>query len=128
MFPVALSKKENGFTLIELMVAIVIVASLAGIAIRQLSVYQARAFDARAERDLRAAVTAEEAYFSDNEAYAQCQNSECEVELHNFNQSDGTRISVTAADSGTSFEAEAYHPKGERRFFYSSETGHLSIL
>jgi type IV pilus assembly protein PilA len=62
-------KKNEGFTLIELMIVIAIIGILAAIAIPQFSAYRARSFNAAAESDLRNAATAQEAYYVDSQTY-----------------------------------------------------------
>ena len=62
-------RNTKGFTLIELLIVVVIIGILAAIAIPQFASTKEKAFDAAAKSDLRNLMTAEEAYFSDYQAY-----------------------------------------------------------
>ena len=64
-----LAKKNEGFTLIELMIVIAIIGILAAIAIPQFNSYRKRSYDAAAQSDLKNMATAQEAYFVDNFTY-----------------------------------------------------------
>ena len=119
---------ETGFTLIELMTAITVIFILSAIAIRQLSVYQVRAFDARAENDLRSAVVAEEGYYAENETYVACTDNACGQAFDSLIISDGIELSVTTDESGGSFTVQAHHPRGEKTFRFDSNTGHIEGL
>src|SRR5512143_1318558 len=61
---------RKGFTLIELLIVVVIIGILAAIAIPKFANTKKKAIVAGMKSDLRNLVTAEEAYFSDNNAYA----------------------------------------------------------
>ena len=63
-------RNEKGFTLIELMIVIAIIGILAAIAIPQFNAYRARSYNASANSDLRNAITAQEGYFIDHDAYS----------------------------------------------------------
>jgi type IV pilus assembly protein PilA len=60
---------EEGFTLIELMVVVLIIAILIAIAIPTFLGARSRAQDRAAQSDLRNGLTAEKTYYTDSEAY-----------------------------------------------------------
>ena len=117
-------KKEKGFTLIELLVVVAIIGILAAIAIPQFSDYKKKAFNGRAQTDLRNGITAEEAYFVDNEAYATCTSSDCATNLPGFVLSDGVSLDFAAADSGggtaNEFSGASCHGEGNRNYEWAS--------
>lgn len=63
-------KNQKGFTLIELMIVIAIIGILAAIAIPQFSSYRAKSFNTANVSDLRNYKTSNEAYYAENQAYA----------------------------------------------------------
>src|ERR1041384_2369737 len=65
-----LQRGEEGFTLIELMVVVLIIAILIAIAIPTFLGARRRAQDKQAQSNLRNALTAEKTYYVDNQAYA----------------------------------------------------------
>ncbi|HEX6675665.1 MAG TPA: prepilin-type N-terminal cleavage/methylation domain-containing protein, partial [Actinomycetes bacterium] len=64
-------QREDGFTLIELMVVVLIIAILIAIAIPTFLGARARAQDRAAQSNLRNSLTAEKTYYTDNQAYTQ---------------------------------------------------------
>lgn len=65
-------KRQDGFTLVELMVVVAIIGLLSAVAIPNFKKYQAKAKVSEAKLQLSAAYTAESAFFSDYNIYGTC--------------------------------------------------------
>ncbi len=63
-----LMNKEEGFTLVELLIVVAIIAILAAIAIPQFTKYRLRAYKTELDSDSKNAYTAAQAYLTDNTA------------------------------------------------------------
>ena len=98
-------KKREGFTLIELLIVIVIIGILAAIAIPKFSNTKEKAYIASMKSDLRNLITAQEAYFSDNNsAYA----TGTTAMGTNFKSSSGVTVTIGTV-SNTGWDATAWH-------------------
>lgn len=115
-------KNEKGFTLIELLVVVAIIGILAAIAIPQFAAYRQRAFDARAESDLRNVMTAEEAYFVDNEVYTDDPTVLPGLEA---GLSQGVVMTLGVSGAADSWTGDSSHPQGttDTHFCYDSAAG-----
>ena len=119
-----MSKKEEGFTLIELMIVIAIIGILAAIAIPQFSAYRQRSYNAAAEADLRNAATAQEAYFVDNSAYSGTIGA-LQGATFGFYQSNQVTTAVTGT-STTGYTMTSSHSKGSRTYTLSGPGGSIT--
>ncbi len=65
-------KRQDGFTLVELMVVVAIIGLLSAVAVPNFKKYQAKAKMSEAKLQLSAAYTAETSFYSDYNMYSQC--------------------------------------------------------
>jgi type IV pilus assembly protein PilA len=65
-------KRQEGFTLVELMVVVAIIGLLSAVAIPNFKKYQAKSKTSEAKLQLAAIYTAEQSWFSDYDNYASC--------------------------------------------------------
>lgn len=67
-----LRMKDEGFTLVELMVVVAIIGVLSAVAIPNFKKYQAKSKTSEAKLQLSAAYTAQQSFYSDYDTYAMC--------------------------------------------------------
>jgi prepilin-type N-terminal cleavage/methylation domain-containing protein len=97
-------QNRKGFTLIELLIVVVIIGILAAIAIPKFANTKEKAYIAAMKSDLRNFVTAEEAFFADNNTYSAV------VGAPGVDFVASKAVTVTAtADAGKGFDAKAVH-------------------
>ena len=110
------SGNEAGFTIIELLVVIVILGILAAVAMQRFGATKGKAFDASAKTDLRNAMTAQEAHYSDYLTYAD------DVADLDF---DGSANVTTTVESGDAagYELTAKHSESATTWCVNSSDG-----
>jgi prepilin-type N-terminal cleavage/methylation domain-containing protein len=101
------SERNGGFTLIEMLICVVIIGILAAIALPHFTSVKESTFDASAKSDLRNAMTAQEAHYSDFQEYA----SDV-ADLAEFVPSIDVTITVEEGDIGR-FVMTAQHGLGK---------------
>ncbi len=98
-------RTKKGFTLIELLIVVVIIGILAAIAIPKFANTKEKAYVASMKADLRNLVTAQEAYFADNNSsYA----SSTTAMGTNYKSSGGVTVTINS-NSNTGWTASATH-------------------
>jgi type IV pilus assembly protein PilA len=114
---------SGGFTLLELLVVMGIISGLIMVAVPKYGAYRAKAFDTRAEVDLRSVAMAEEAYFLDQDKYLACANQSCTSLPGISRLSPGVTVNVALVGQ-VGFRATASHPKGTGKVFtWDSQQG-----
>jgi type IV pilus assembly protein PilA len=99
-------QNRKGFTLIELLIVVVIIGILAAIAIPKFANTKEKAYVAAMKSDLRNLVTAQEAYFADNDnVYA----DQAAIEGAGFTLSTGVSFTSVTPVAGTGWGAQVQH-------------------
>jgi len=121
---------DKGFTLIELMVVIAIIAILAGIALAVLSNSRRMAQEITAKNDLKKFVMAQNAYHLENESFKGAAGdifsgdpSVATLSLKAFTPSPQVVITLNSVDP---FTASATHTSTETIWQYHQDTGEIT--
>ena len=109
-----LRKRSKGFTLIELMIVVAIIAILAAIAIPQYKRFQAKAKAAEAKTNLGAIATAEESYHAEHDKYIACAKTPGSAPTGKVNFNQGNI---------GNFNDIGFEPAGKVRYAYEVTSG-----
>ena len=96
-----INRTERGFTLVELLIVVAIIAILAAIAIPQFSKYRLRAYKTELDSDTKNSYTAAQAYLTDNPA--ETVNTAAKLLTGGYMPSDN--IAVVVADTNMTLTA-----------------------
>ncbi|HEY2850676.1 MAG TPA: prepilin-type N-terminal cleavage/methylation domain-containing protein [Gemmatimonadaceae bacterium] len=98
-----MQRAKSGFTLIELLIVVVIIGILAAIAIPKFANTKEKAYVASMKSDLHNLVTAQEAYFSDNNSLYAGSTTNMGT---NYHESTGITVTINSS-GGTGWTASA---------------------
>ena len=109
---------EQGFTLVELMVAMVIIGILAGIAVSSYSSMKERAYDAKVQADLRTLFQSCKNFWTMNNSNSSCLLSTVSNAEYGFTLSPDVEISIDSSANNTEYEfvAQARHLSSNKAY------------
>jgi len=111
-----------GFTLVEIMIVISIIAILAAVAIPQFAKYREKSMDAAAKSALRNLAVAQESYYYYNNTYTS--NRGHLTNINGWTVESNVNVSIKAANK-SSWSATAWHISSSSSVIYSSSEGGL---
>jgi type IV pilus assembly protein PilA len=111
-----LKERQNGFTLIELMVVVAIIAGLAAIALPKFIQYRQKSYDSSAAADIKNAYTASQAYFTD---YIDATLTLPKLKAAGYRQSDYVDMTILD-DQADTLKLEAGHTSGYKIYSVDS--------
>ncbi len=112
--------QNKGFTLLELLVVIAVLGTLAAIVIQQFLIYRSRAIDVQMRSALKNAAIAMESYFADFQSYP---SSVTGITAVGYRPTSGVALTINVS-SNTTFTLTASKPSGtQASFSFDSVTG-----
>ncbi|WP_084287772.1 type IV pilin protein [Desulfovermiculus halophilus] len=112
-------RKDQGFTLVELLIVVAIIGILAAIAIPQFSKYRANAYNSAAQSDLRNLVTSLESEFASNGTYPESSGNATNT-VSDYEVSEGVRAYFQTVNSGDGYEICTSHKNGNKAYYLNS--------
>ena len=100
-----MTRHKSGFTIIELLIVVVVIAILTAIAVPRFQQVKGRARAATLRADLRTLATAQEHSLSENLVYA---NNIAQLPTYSF--SEGVTVTIVSGGTGGGWSATTTHP------------------
>ncbi len=118
--------KQEGFTLIELMIVIAIIGILAAIAIPNFLAYRQKGYDGSAKADVKNAYTAAQAYFSET-GWSAADMDLAKLDLGGFRGTANVTLEVIVPDM-ENLEMTSTHSEGAKVFTIDSTGAITEVL
>ncbi|MFL5926357.1 MAG: prepilin-type N-terminal cleavage/methylation domain-containing protein [Gaiellaceae bacterium] len=125
---IAQGQTEGGFTLIELLVVIIILGILLAIAVPSYIGFKSKAESTAAQANVRAAVPAVEAFYSDNGTYVGLSNASTAATpgIAYYDPASATKITISASPAPTATTYCIYATSGGSTYFKNSPAGDIT--
>jgi type IV pilus assembly protein PilA len=117
-----LLRTDSGFSLVEVLIVITLVAILAAIALPQFLGQTAQGKDASAKSDVRNLATAIEHCFTETNDYAEC-DTQSQLDLSGLSWGTGAGQVQVISSAEREFAVRAYSPSGHHFTWTRPETG-----
>lgn len=125
---------NKAFTMVELIIAMLIIGTLTAIAIGAFQYYKSRAYNITVKHDLKSFAVAQEDYFNIHNAYHGTTGDYIEggtpatgplvSSEFNFRPSEGVKIEITG--HGAAFTAQASHKSATKKYNYNFTTSQIT--
>ena len=113
-------QQSKGFTLLELLVVVAVLGTLAAISIQQFFIYRSRVIDTQMRSALKSAAVAMESYFADFQSYP---SSVPSITTVGYRPTSGVALTINVI-SNTTFTLTASKPSGTQpSYSFDSVTG-----
>jgi type IV pilus assembly protein PilA len=125
---IATADPEAGFTLMELLVVLVIIGVLLAIAVPSYIGLTGKAEHAVAQANVREAVPAVEAFYSDNSTYVGLENAATASPpgLSRYDPGSGAKVTVSGSPAPTQSSYCIYSTSGGSTYFKKGPTGDIT--